>query len=64
MNLDLENRTETTKKAIKAAKGNWGAYATFRYLQKHNIPYSLYTLARVLENYEKAIRKGKLIENF
>lgn len=37
--------------AIRAAKNLrvWGRYATRRYLEKNNVPMSLYTLARVLE---------------
>ena len=49
---------EQAIKAIKAAKGNWGRYATFRYLMKNRIPYSLYTLARILENSYKMEVRG------
>jgi hypothetical protein len=43
---------EQAIKAIKAAKGfkTWGRYAAMRYCKKNNLPLSLVTLARVLEN--------------
>lgn len=41
-------------KAIKAAKGKWGFYATRRFLDKNNVPFALYRLARQLEAASKA----------
>lgn len=37
--------------AIRAARNlhKWGTYATLRFLRKRNIPFSLFTTARVLE---------------
>lgn len=42
--------------AIRAAKGynSWGAYAARRYIEKRNIPFALYRLARQLEVESKA----------
>jgi hypothetical protein len=44
--------SEQTQKIIKAAKGfkTWGRWAAMRYCKKNNLPLSLVTLARVLEN--------------
>lgn len=40
--------------AIKAAKGRWGFFATARFLQKNNVPFALYRLARQLQVATKA----------
>jgi hypothetical protein len=47
-----KNMIEQTQKIIKAAKGfkTWGRWAAMRYCEKNNLPLSLVTLARVLEN--------------
>lgn len=43
--------TNQAHHAVRAAKHypQWGAYATRRYIEKNNIPVSLYWLARDLE---------------
>lgn len=40
--------------ALKAAKGNFGPWATKRFLAKRGVPTHLYTLARVLEAARRA----------
>lgn len=44
------------KIAIHAAqhRNQWGMWATLKYVRNRNVPFSLYTLARVLENAKRA----------
>lgn len=41
--------------AVRAARSNWGRFASLRYCQRRNVPHSLYTLARVLANAERTL---------
>lgn len=41
--------SDQASKAIKAAKGKWGFYATRRFLDKNDVPLNLYRLACQLE---------------
>lgn len=48
--------TPTAADAIRAARNirSWGTWAAYRYCQKRGVPIRLLTLARLLENAQRA----------
>ena len=55
----MENEvSETTKLIVKAVNGNWGYYATRKFLEKRGIDPRLYYLARTLNAGNKTLSES------